>query len=86
MKANKARKKRAKESSSAFFRKLRPRFLDWKPPTEEEKALAVKERREAREAELKKVTELAKTREAERAASRKRLRDLGTKNKRGQHG
>ena len=62
-----------KESSSAYFERLRPKFLDWRPPTEEEKALEVKARREAKEAELKRVTDLAKQREMERAAmSRKR--------------
>jgi len=60
------------ESSSAFFRRSTPKFLDWTPPTEKEKALAVEARREAREAELKRVTELAKVREAEKAAQRKR--------------
>lgn len=74
--ANSARRrkevpKREKESSSAFFLNLRPKFLDWKPPTEEEKALEAKARREARDAELKRVTELAKEREAEKAALRK---------------
>jgi hypothetical protein len=65
---------RQKESSSAYFEKLRPKFLDWRPLTEEEKALEVTARREARETELKKVTELAKQRDAEKAASRKRYR------------
>jgi hypothetical protein len=60
------------ESSSAYFQRLRPRFLDWEPPTEAEKALEVKARRDAKAAELKKVTELAQAREAERAALRKR--------------
>ena len=60
------------ESSSAFFQKLRPKFLDWEPPTEEEKALEVKARRDAKAAELQKVTALAQAREAERAALRKR--------------
>jgi len=60
------------ESSSALFKRLTPKFLDWTPPTEKEKALAVEARREAREAELKRVTALAKTREAEKAAMRKR--------------
>jgi hypothetical protein len=71
-----------KESSSAFFQKLRPKFLDWKPPTEEEKALEVKGRKDAREAELKRVTELAREREVERAAiSRKRYRIGAARNK-----
>jgi hypothetical protein len=72
MKAKKMKIKKEKESSSVFFQNLRPKFLDWNPPTEEEKALEVKTRREAREAELKRVTELARDREAEKAALRKR--------------
>jgi len=55
-----------KESSSVFFQNLRPKFLDWEPPTEEEKALEVRARKEAREAELKRVTDLAKKRDADR--------------------
>ena len=81
MKANKAKAKREKESSSVFFQNLRPKFLDWKPPTEEEKALEVKARREAREAELKRVTELAMDREAEKAAIRKPYRSAAARNK-----
>lgn len=57
---------RKDESSSAFFHRTRPGFVDWQPPTEEEKALAVKARREAKEAELKRVTEIAKSREAKK--------------------
>jgi hypothetical protein len=64
--------KRKKESSSVFFQNLRPRFLDWEPPTEEEKALEVKARQEARDAELKRVTELAKKRDVEKGAARGR--------------
>ena len=60
------------ESSRAFFQKLRPKFLDWEPPTDEEKALEVKARSDARQAELKRVTDLAQTREAEKASLRKR--------------
>ena len=64
-----------KESSSAYFERLRPKFLDWRPPTEEEKALEVKARRDAKDAELKRVTDLAKQRESEKAAvSKKRGR------------
>ena len=61
-----------KEPSSVFFRNLRPRFLDWEPPTEEEKALEVKARQEAREAELKRVTDLAKKRDVAKGAARGR--------------
>lgn len=71
MNSKRAIVKREKESSSAFFQNLRPKFLDWNPPTEEEKALEVKARREARDAELKRVTELAKDREAEKAGVKK---------------
>ena len=52
------------ESSSAFFQRTRPSFLDWKPPTEKEKEFAVKARSDAKDAELKRVTELAKIRES----------------------
>jgi hypothetical protein len=56
------------ESSSAFFERLRPAFLDWVPPTEEEKARELRARWLAREAELQRVTALEKAREAEKAA------------------
>lgn len=72
MKTSKAKTRREKQSSSAFFQNLTPKFLDWEPPTEEQKALDVKARREAREAELKRVTALAKVREEEKAAIRNR--------------
>lgn len=70
-----------KESSAAYFQNLRPKFLDWNPPTEEEKAQAVTARKEAREIELKRVTELAKDREAEKAAMTKRSRGAAAKKK-----
>jgi len=65
----KAEKEKARQSSSAYFQELRPKFLDWRPPTEEEKALEVKARQAAKDAELAKVIELAKAREAEKKAS-----------------
>lgn len=75
MKTPKSRmEKKKKESSSVFFQKLRPKFLDWEPPTEEQRALEVTARREAREAELQRVTDLAKSRDAEKAAARRRYR------------
>jgi len=64
--------KNKKEPSSVFFRNLRPKFLDWEPPTEEEKALEVQLRKDAREAELKRVTDLAKKRDAAKGAARGR--------------
>ena len=72
MKAKKAKTGRKKESSSVFFANLRPKFLDWQPSTEAEKALEAKARKHAREVELKRVTELADEREAEKAATRTR--------------
>lgn len=77
MKAKKVGTKSEKESSSVFFENLRPRFLDWEPPTEEQKALEVKARKEAKEAELKRVTELAKVRDAEKGTSKGRERNGG---------
>jgi len=65
------RTKRAKESSSVFFQNLRPKFLDWEPPTEEERVLQVKARREAKDIELKRVTDLAKKRDVAKDATRK---------------
>ena len=70
-----------KESSSAYFERLRPKFLDWRPPTEEEKALEVKARREAKEAELKRVTDLAKQRESEKAALSRQRREARNRRK-----
>jgi hypothetical protein len=35
----KVKTKKVNESSRGFFQNLRPKFLDWQPPTEEEKAL-----------------------------------------------
>jgi hypothetical protein len=72
VKTKKARTSGRKESSSVFFRNLRPKFLDWEPPTDEEKALAVKARKDAKEAELKRVTDLAKRRDAEKQVARRR--------------
>jgi hypothetical protein len=86
MKAKKAKAQRQKESSSDFFHNLRPKFLDWKPPTEEERALEVKARREAKEVELKRVTELARDREAEKAAITKRYRSAAARKKQRKRG
>ena len=86
MKAKKSKAGGGKESSTAYFQNLRPKFLDWNPPTEEEKALAVTARREAREFELKRVTELAKGREAEKAAMAKRDRSSAGRKKQRKRG
>ena len=60
------------ESSSEYFERTRPGFVDWKPPTEEEKAAAVKARKDAKEAELKRVTELVKVRDAQKKKAAKK--------------
>jgi len=86
MKAKKSKAERGKESSTAYFQNLRPKFLDWNPPTEEAKALEVTARREAREFELKRVTELAKSREVEKAAMIKRHRSAGGRRKQAKRG
>lgn len=62
-----------KESSSAYFARTRPKFLDWLPPTPEELLLAAQTRSEDREAQLKKVTELEKDRQKKKASERKTL-------------
>lgn len=81
MKAKKVKAKKEEESSSVFFRNLRPKFLDWEPPTEEEKALQVQARKEAKEDELKRVTALAKERDVEKEAARRRYRSAAAGNK-----
>ena len=81
MKTKKLGTNRQKESSSAFFQNLRPKFLDWEPPTEEEKALQVIARKEAREVELKRVTDLARDRGLEKEAARRRYRSDAARNK-----
>ena len=62
------------ETSSEFFRRLRPSFLDWTPQTEEEKVQEAQARRDAKDAQLRRVTELEKVRRAEKAAGRKSTR------------
>ena len=69
------------ESSSAYFERLRPKFLDWTPPSEEEKARELHARWQVREAELRRVTELAAKKEAEAAAIRKRRQEAAERAK-----
>ena len=73
----KARKKTdagaRKESSSAFFERIRPKFLDWVPPSQEELRLEAQKRRDERDAELKKVTALEKAKLAEKKSGKKKL-------------
>ena len=69
-KARKAKTKN-KESSAEYFLRSRPKFLDWEPPTEEERLLEVKARRDAKTRELEKVTQLEKERQAAKKSARK---------------
>lgn len=86
MKAKRAKAASRKVSSSLFFQNLRPKFLDWEPSTEEQKTVEVKARREAKEVELKRVTELAKGREAEKAAITKHYRGAAARHKQRKRG
>ncbi len=73
----KARKKAKpaapKESSSAFFARLRPKFLDWHPPTEEELRQEAQRRQDERDAELRKVTAIEKAKLAEKKSGKKKV-------------
>lgn len=64
-------KARPTESAGEYFRRSRPKFLDWEPPTEEQRQREVRERREAKQRELDKVTRLEKERQAAKKAARK---------------
>lgn len=61
-----------KESSSAFFARIRPKFLDWNPPTPEEILQEAQKRRDDRDAELRKVTALEKAKLAEKKSGKKK--------------
>jgi hypothetical protein len=62
-----------RESSSAYFARIRPKFLDWAPPTEDERRLEAEKRQEERDAELRKVTALEKAKLAEKKSGKKKL-------------
>ena len=71
--AKKTDASRQRESSSAFFERIRPKFLDWVPPSQEELRLEAQKRRDDRDAELKKVTALEKAKLAEKKSGKKKL-------------
>lgn len=71
--AKKSKPAAPKESSSAFFARLRPKFLDWAPPTEEELQLEIQKRKDERDAELKKVTAIEKAKLAEKKSGKKKI-------------
>ena len=60
-----------KESSSEFFARNRPKFLDWAPLTPDEVLLAAQTRSEEREAQLRKVIELEKAKQKKKASEKK---------------
>lgn len=62
-----------RESSSAFFERIRPKFLDWNPPTPEELKLEAEQRREERDAQLRKVTAIEKAKLAEKKSGKKKV-------------
>jgi len=63
----------SRESSSAFFERIRPKFLDWNPPSEEERRLEVQKRKDDRDAELRKVIALEKAKLAEKKSGKKKV-------------
>ena len=73
VKARNGKKAVQKESSSAFFARTRPKFLDWTPPTPEEQVLAAQQRSADREEQTKKVIALEKARQAKKSSERKKL-------------
>ena len=59
-----------KESSSAFFERTRPKFLDWTPPTREDLHREADQRRNERDAELRRVTALENTKRAAKKSTK----------------
>lgn len=70
--AKKGRKAVQKESSGEFFARTMPKFLDWTPPTPDERLLEAQKRREDRDAHTKKVIELDKAKQAKKDLGRKK--------------
>lgn len=68
----KARTAAPKESSSEYFARIRPKFLDWNPPTPDEVLAEAQKRKDDRDAELKKVTALEKAKLAEKKSGKKK--------------
>jgi hypothetical protein len=64
-------KSKPTESSAEYFRRLRPRFLDWEPPTEQERLREVQAWRDAKQRELDRVIRLEKERQAAKKGTRK---------------
>ena len=60
-----------KELSSAFFERTKPKFLDWIPPTPDELLLQAQKRKEERDAQLRKVTEIERAKQAKKKSKKK---------------
>jgi hypothetical protein len=60
-----------KELSSAFFERTKPKFLDWIPSTPDELLLQAQKRKEERDAQLRKVTEIDRAKQAEKKSKKK---------------
>jgi len=72
VKAKKGRKAAHKELSSAFFERTKPKFLDWIPPTPDELRQEAQKRREERDAQLRRVTELERAKQAKKKSVKKK--------------
>jgi hypothetical protein len=72
VKAKKSKRAAQKELSSAFFARTIPKFLDWIPPTPDELLLEAQKRRDERDAQLRKVTELEKAKNSKKKSERKK--------------
>jgi len=72
IKAKKDQRTSPKELPSAYFARTRPKFYDWMAPTPDELLLEAEKRRESRDAELRKVTELEKAKQASRKSEKKK--------------
>ena len=70
--AKKGRKAVQKESSGAFFTRIRAKFLDWTPPTPDERLLDAQKRREDRDAHTKKLIEIEKAKQANKKLAGKK--------------
>jgi len=72
VKAKKEEKAVHKELSSAFFERTKPKFLDWIPPTPDELVQEAQKRGAERDAQLRKVTEIEKAKQAKKKSEKKK--------------
>jgi hypothetical protein len=72
VKAKKRKRAVQNELSSAFFERTKPKFLDWIPPTPDELLLEAQKRREERDTQMRKVTEIERAKQAKKKSVRKK--------------